>query len=49
MGDLLANTTKNTFEDSMHDPSPAIEELRMTCGRNLQRIAAWDESYFHQE
>lgn len=45
MGDLLANTVKRTFEDSMHNPAPALEVLKGICGRTLYWVAAFDEDY----
>jgi len=48
MGDLIANTAKRTFEDSMHDPMPAVEKLQRKCGRYLLWIAAWTGEYLRE-
>ena len=45
MGDLIANTAKRCFEDFMHDPANALEQLKKQCGQNLTWVAAWDKNY----
>jgi len=48
MGDLIANTTKRTFEDKMHNIPLAVKHLKKTCGQNLTWVAGWDERYLRE-